>query len=204
MQTTPTAIRPVASPDNAPRTAAANWASVGSACVILLLCIVVGATTIRADNYFLGDDFGFVHHLHDLSLRQFATYFFSDWTEGIYGEQYDELRPMLALTYWLDARLYGATNAQGYHATNVLLHMLNGLLVFAIARSVAPRQHAVGLLAGSLFVLLPSHAQPVAWISGRVDSLAAAFYLGAFLCFIQFRLRQRRAWLAASLGLFVC
>ena len=203
MQTTPAAPRPVAVADNFPRLAAATCADAGSVCIIVLLCIGVGAATIRPDNYFLGDDFGLVHHLHDLSLRRFATYFFSDWTEGIYGPGYDELRPLLALTYWLDARLYGPTTVQGYHATNVLLHMLNGLLVFGIARSVAPGQHAVGLLSASLFVLLPSHAQPVAWISGRVDSLAAAFYLGAFLCFIQFRLRQRRTWLAASLGLFV-
>ena len=202
MHATGTATGPVSVPDNAPRMA--NWANAASGCVIVLLCIMVGAATIRADNYFLGDDFGLVHHLHDLPLRRLITYFYSDWTEGIYGSTYDELRPMLAFSYWLDARVYGATNAQGYHVTNLLLHMLNGLLVFAIARSVASRQHAVGLVAGSLFVLLPSQAEPIAWISGRVDSLAAAFYLGAFLCFMQFRLRQRRTWLVASLGLFVC
>jgi hypothetical protein len=202
MQTTPAAHRPVAVADNLPRIAA-RWADAASVCIILLLCIGVGAATIRADNFFLGDDLGLVHHLHDLSLRRFASYFFADWTEGIYGAGLDELRPLLALTYWLDAFLYGPTGVAGYHATNVLLHMLNGLLVFGLARSVAPGQQAVSLLAASLFVLLPSHAQPVAWISGRVDSLAAAFYLGAFLCFIQFRLRQRRAWLAASVALFV-
>jgi len=170
--------------------------------VILTLALVAGMPTIRHDNYFLGDDFGLVQHLHQLTLERFLSYFVSDWTEGIYGFKLDELRPFLAFTYWFDARVFGATNAQGYHATNVVLHMLNGLLVFAIARSVAPGRKGVALLAGSLFVLMPSHAEPVSWISGRVDSLAALFYLGAFLCFVQFRLRQRASWFVAALFVF--
>jgi len=50
---------------------------------------------------------------------------------------------------------------------------------------------------------MPSHAEPVAWISGRVESLAALFYLGAFLCFVRFRLVNRQAWLWATLLIFV-
>ena len=66
--------------------------------VVVALCIVVGLPTIRPDNYFLGDDFGLVHHLHDLPLVRFLSYFYSDWTEGIYGAPLDELRPFLAFT----------------------------------------------------------------------------------------------------------
>ena len=51
---------------------------------------------------------------------------------------------------------------------------------------------------------MPSHAEPIAWISGRVDSLASLFYLGAFLCFVRFRLGNRRAWLFAALLIFTC
>jgi protein O-mannosyl-transferase len=181
-----------------------KWTFVWSCCVILGLCLIVGLPTIRSDNYFLGDDFGLVHHLHKVPLYRFLSYFVSDWTEGIYGFRLDELRPFLAFTYWLDSRLFGAANAQGYHATNIVLHILNGLLVLAIARSVAPGQKAVALLAASLFVLMPSHAEPISWISGRVDSVAALFYLSAFLCFVRFRLRQRRAWFIATLLVFVC
>jgi hypothetical protein len=181
-----------------------RWSVLWSCCAILGLCLVVGLPTIRPDNYFLGDDFGLVHHLHKLPLYRLLSYFVSDWTEGIYGFTLDELRPFLAFTYWLDSRLFGAANAQGYHATNVVLHMLNGLLVLAIARSVAPGQKAVALLAASIFVLMPSHAEPISWISGRVDSVAALFYLAAFLCFVRFRLRQHRAWFVATLVIFIC
>jgi hypothetical protein len=79
---------------------------------------------------------------------------------------------------------------------------LNALLVLAIARSVAPGEPMFAVLAASLFALMPSHAEPVAWISGRVDSLAALFYLGAFLCFVRFRLGNRHVWLWAALLIF--
>src|SRR5712692_2561072 len=141
-----------------------KWDLVFSCCAILTLCLAVGLPTLRTDNYFLGDDFGLVHHIHKLRLDRLLHYFLSDWTEGIYGQTLDELRPFLALTYWLDSHFFGAANAQGYHATNVVLHTINGLLVFGIARTVAPRQIPVALLAASLFVLMPSHAEPIAWI----------------------------------------
>ncbi len=95
--------------------------------VILTLAFIAGMPTIRHDNYFLGDDFGLVQHLHQLTLERFLSYFVSDWTEGIYGFKLDELRPLLAFTYWFDGRVFGATNAQGYHATNVVA----ALFIFA-------------------------------------------------------------------------
>jgi hypothetical protein len=189
--------------------------------VVVALCVAVGLPTIRPDNYFLGDDFGLVHHLHDLPLVRFLSYFYTDWTEGTYGAPLDELRPFLAFTYWLDSHLFGAVNLRGYHATNVVLHTLNGLLVWAIVRSVAAAHKARALLAASLFALTPSHAEPIAWISGRVDSVAALFYLGAFLCFARFRLDEgaasetashleaegaawrRSTWLVATLLIFI-
>ena len=170
---------------------------------IVVVCLAVGLPTIRGDNYFLGDDFGLVQHLHDLPAERLLSYFVSDWTEGIYGVTLDELRPWLALSYWLDAHVFGTLNVSGYHATNCFLHLLNALLVLAIARSIAPGEAAFAALAASLFALMPSHAEPIAWISGRVDSLASLFYLGAFLCFVRFRLSNRPAWLFGSLLIFI-
>ena len=181
-------------------TPAAWW----SCAAIVVVCLAVGLPTVRNDNYFLGDDFGLVQHLHDLPVNRFLSYFVSDWTEGIYGYPLDELRPFLAFSYWLDAHIYGPLNVSGYHITNLILHLANALLVLAIARSIAPGEPAFALLAASLFALMPSHAEPVAWISGRVDSLAALFYLGAFLCFVRFRVRNRRRWLLGALLVFAC
>jgi hypothetical protein len=194
--------QPLLAPEYSARVPMSRWNDMLACAAILALCLIVGLPTVRADNYFLGDDFGLVHHLHNLPFARLLSYFYSDWTEGIYGFTLDELRPVLAFTYWLDAQMFGAINAAGYHATNVILHMFNGILVWAIARSVAPGQRALALLAGAIFVLMPSHAEPIAWISGRVDSVAAVFYLGGFLCFVRFRLRHKRAWFVATLLIF--
>jgi hypothetical protein len=173
-----------------------------SVCSILALCLFAGLPTVFPRQYFLADDFGLVQHLHRVPFQRLLSYFASDWTEGIYGMRLDELRPVLALSYRLDAALWGATNSAGYHLSNVLLHALNALLVCAIARSVAPANRWIGLIAGSLFAILPSHAEPLAWISGRVDPLAAVFYLGAVLCFVRFRSRPSYVYYAGSLVLF--
>jgi hypothetical protein len=55
--------------------------------VVVALCVAVGLPTIRPDNYFLGDDFGLVHHLHDLPLARFLSYFYTDWTEGTFSRR---------------------------------------------------------------------------------------------------------------------
>ena len=133
-----------------------------SCAAIVLLCLAIGLPTIRSDNYFLGDDFGLVQHLHDLPAERLLSDFVSDWTEGIYGIELDELRPFLAFSYWLDAHLFGSLNVSGYHATNLLLHVLNALLVLGIARSIAPAEPMFAVLAASLFALMPSHAEPLA------------------------------------------
>jgi hypothetical protein len=173
-----------------------------SSVAILALCFLVGLPTLYPRQYFLADDFGLVQHLHNLPFSRLLSYFASDWTEGIYGMRLDELRPLLALSYRFDAAVWGATNSAGYHLTNVLLHALCALLVLAIARSIAPANRWAGLVAGSLFAILSCHAEPLAWISGRVDSLASAFYLGAFLCFVRYRSRQTRTAYAGALILF--
>ncbi len=175
---------------------------VAACAAVVAVCLAVTLPTVSRHSYFLGDDFGLVHHLHDLPLSRVFSYFVSDWTESIYGFELDELRPLLAFTYWLDSHAWGVTNAPAYHITNIALHVLNSLLVFAIARAIAPARTDVALLASCLFALMPSHAEPIAWISGRVDSLAAVFYLGAFLCFLCFRRRQSPRWWVAALVLF--
>ena len=92
----------------------------------------------------------------------------------------DEIRPFPALSYQLTA-LGGPVSPVLHHALNILIHAANGLLVMAIARRAAGAQRAAATFAGLVFVLLPVHAESVAWITGRVDSMPALFYLATFL-----------------------
>ena len=150
------------------------------------------------DGYFLGDDFGLIWLLWNKPLAHFLTLFASPWTETIYGYRADELRPTLALSYWLDAR-WGAANPTGYHISNVALHALNALLVLAIARRTLALPWVWAGAAGLLFAVMPAHAETVVWISGRADSLPSLFMLAAFFCFACWRTGGARGWYAAAL-----
>jgi hypothetical protein len=170
--------------------------------VIAAICLATALATVDARNYFLSDDFGLVSHLHRVTPGQLLSYFAFDWTEGIYGFHLDELRPLRAATYRMDAALWGPAEPAGYHATNLLIHFASALAVAAIAACVAPGARWTGLVAGGMFAALPCHAEPVAWISGRVDSLLGIFFLGAFLCFVRYRATSSPGAYAGTLLFF--
>jgi Flp pilus assembly protein TadD len=91
-------------------------------------------------------------------------------------------RPLLALSFFADHQLWGP-NPAGFHLTNVLLHVMSSLLVALLARRLSGRD-AVGVLAGLFFAVHPAHVEPVAFVSGRVDSLVTAFGVAAVLAFL--------------------
>ncbi|MGH9720524.1 MAG: tetratricopeptide repeat protein [Bryobacteraceae bacterium] len=103
-----------------------------------------------------------------------------DWVKGV--------RPLLMFTYWLNYQSSG-TDTTGYHLWNVLIHVLNSGLVFALIRrllSLAGRErnNLLALFAAGLFLLHPVQTEGVAYIAGRSDSLATLFFLGAFALFL--------------------
>ena len=104
------------------------------------------------------------------------------------GEKFQSLdlpyyRPLTNLSYYLDRRLWG-TNASGFHLTNVLLHILNTLLVFALASSLIGGR-AIPCLAALFFAAHPIHTESVDLVQGRTDLLSGLFFLSSLLLFIQ-------------------
>jgi hypothetical protein len=74
--------------------------------------------------------------------------------------------------------------------------------VMSIARRLGGAALPAAAFAGVLFALLPIHAEAVAWISGRADSIPALFYLAAFLSYASWR-RSGAGWqYTAALGAF--
>ena len=128
--------------------------------------------------------------------RTFPRWFASSWMDEIWGYVPDEVRPFPALSYQLTA-LGGPVSPLLHHALNILIHAANGLLVMAIAMRAAALGVRAAAFAGLVFVLLPVHAESVAWITGRVDSMPALFYLASFLAYV----RSRQRGVAASLHL---
>lgn len=86
--------------------------------------------------------------------------------------------PVTIATYRLEHALFGLHPAP-YHATNVALHAVVALLLFAAARRLGAGPWLAGGVALG-FALHPAAVEPVAWVSGRKEALAALFVLLAF------------------------
>lgn len=87
-------------------------------------------------------------------------------------------RYVTGLTISADWRAGNGTTT-AFHRTNLLLHLLNGGLVWALARRLN-LGHAAWI-AGAIFLLHPLNTQAVSYISGRPDLLATAGVLLACL-----------------------
>lgn len=103
-------------------------------------------------------------------------------------------RPLRDVSHMMDFALWGE-NAAGFHLTNIIIHMGNALLVFALVRRLTGHL-AAALAAALLFAAHPLQADAVAYISGRRDVLFSLFYLAGFHCYLTYRARRQLVWLA--------
>jgi hypothetical protein len=103
-------------------------------------------------------------------------------------------RPLVDAYFFAWWHLFGL-NPLPYHAANVALHAVAGLLVATLVwQTIGAR--VPGLLAGSLFVVMPTHDYAVTELLGAVWYLTALVAYAAFL-----RGGGRSPWLyAAALG----
>jgi hypothetical protein len=179
-----------------------RWARgfTGSALLVCLVAILAYARSI--DNYFVQDDFGVVWLLGQKPWSYFPRWFVSTWMDDIWGYTPDEIRPFPALTYQVSAALTPGSPVAD-HAINIALHAANGVLVLMLAHRVARLPLAAATLAALAFVVLPMHAESVAWVTGRVDSMPAFFYLASFIAYARWRSRPEASHLYwGALALF--
>lgn len=81
--------------------------------------------------------------------------------------------PLTYTLYWLEYRIFGE-NPVGYHLVNIVLHSLNGFLLYLLALRIG-LGWALG--AALLFLLHPLHVQATAWIAQSKTLLATFFVL---------------------------
>jgi protein O-mannosyl-transferase len=109
--------------------------------------------------------------------------------------------PLTLLSYALEFHIYGL-NPLIYHITNVMIHALNGILVFWLLTLLT--EHQIGAMIGTLLWLLhPLRVESVAWIAERKDVLSALFYLSSLILYVNFRKTEKRLYIYASLGLML-
>jgi tetratricopeptide (TPR) repeat protein len=82
---------------------------------------------------------------------------------------------------WIDWRLWNKSPA-GYHAINLLLHIVEALLIWVILRMLSVPG---AFLAALIFALHPVNAESVAWISQRKNMMAMLFFLLSILWYLK-------------------
>lgn len=79
-----------------------------------------------------------------------------------------------SLTYTLNYFINGA-NPWGYHLVNILFHVILTLLAYFFLCLLTKER--IAFLASLLFLVVPLHAEPVIWVSGRHYILYSIFVL---------------------------
>ena len=86
----------------------------------------------------------------------------------------ERTRPLTYLTFWLNYQL-GGTAAWGYHAVNLVCHLMAVWLAWSVFNRLVERRAAI--LATVVFAVHPVQTEPIAYVFGRATLLAALFCL---------------------------
>jgi hypothetical protein len=88
-----------------------------------------------------------------------------------------------------------------FHAANVVLHALSGLIVFAISRELV-KSDWPAFFGAAVFLFHPVQVEAVAWVSGAKDLLAGLFSLLAIWRYMRFATSGRKSDYAIALSSF--
>lgn len=94
-------------------------------------------------------------------------------------------RPAANATLFIDGALW-PDNPQGYHAFNLLIHVLNVLLVFLLIGHIFGNP-TIAFWTAALFAVHPLNSEPVSAIGFRQDLLVTFWVLMSALLWVKFR-----------------
>jgi protein O-mannosyl-transferase len=164
---------------------------------IFILCVLLVAVCYSNSlpNDFVGDDFPIVASnpaIRSIAPLQFlkSPYWTTEQSAGIY-------RPLTVLSLSVDYALWHRWPT-GFRALNLLIHAVNGFLLFLLARNIFG-SGTIPVVAATIYLVHPVHTEAVTTIVGRSELLGVCFFLSAWLLF---RL-GRTAWAVAMFVLSV-
>ena len=163
-----------------PRLAMTRGTLLLSIAVLLAVVLVIYHSALRLNFY--GDDYSFLEIAGRSSLAQYLAFYFDPRLQtGWY-------RPLQGMVFGIAWVLFGG-NPVGYHLVNVLVHLANCWLLFALVAAIS-RRWRVAFLSALIYAGLPLYGVAVLW-PGDADFLLTFFYLSSILCWV-WHLQQRR------------
>ena len=162
--------------------------------IILIITALLYARTLQ-NGILSWDDMRHITYNKDiqtLSVDNIKKIFTSSYN-GMY-------HPSVTLSFALEYQLFGLNSAV-YHATNLLFHIVNIVLVFFFVYRVS-NQRLPALIAACLFGIHPMHVESIAWITERKDVVYAFFYLLALIYYLRFINGNNKKYLWLTLLFF--
>jgi Tfp pilus assembly protein PilF len=151
------------------------------------------------DNIFVDwDDYTYIVDNRDITKPTWAT-LWGNWTKMFFLNYH----PLTMSSYWLNAYVWGAGSATSFIVTNVLLHVLNTGLVFALVQQWSKGKIWVSFFTALLFGIHPVHVESVAWVSERKDVLYTFFFLSSLYAYWHYISSKRWAYLGLTWCLFL-
>ena len=147
---------------------------------LLLLLSCVYGQTVQFD--FINYDDDYVVVLNDHVNTGLS------WSNVYWALSESDWHPVTWVSHMLDVEIYGL-DAGGHHASSVILHALNTILLLYFLRMAG-----INLLLSStmaaLFALHPMHVESVAWIAERKDVLSCFFMLLTLIAYLHYARRS--------------
>jgi len=162
--------------------AAANGHAVGPGsdaekriAIALALAIAAGSVflywPIRGHEWLMWDDFAYIRHnphiAGGLSAESLywavSNFYLANWFPGTWA------------SWMLDLDLHGF-DAGAFLTTNLVLHAINSVLLFAALRRLTGSTYRSAFVA-AVFSVHPLHVESAAWVSARKDVLSGVFWM---------------------------
>lgn len=167
------------------------FALVSIACVLVYLRGVAG-------DFFLFDDFQNIVKSPPMQLLGKGP---PDWIGVMFlNATGPTRRPLSMLSFALNILAFGM-NPIAFKAVNLLLHLANGALLYALLRRIVGRlvpptttvsPETLALVITGLWLLHPLHVSSVLYITQRMNVLATTFMLAGLVCYAEGRLLSLR------------
>jgi tetratricopeptide (TPR) repeat protein len=117
-------------------------------------------------------------------------------------------RPLLHATMAVNYHL-GGLDTTGYHAANLALHLVNGLLLYFLVSMTGmrvskgeDRVRQIAFLSSAVFVLHPLQTEAVTYIVSRSMLMSTCFYFAGLILFLKAATSERRRGIYTG-GLFL-
>jgi tetratricopeptide (TPR) repeat protein len=182
-----------------PGPAEAGWRAALAPAAIAVVALATYAGALRGG--FAWDDVVFLPPGPKLLGPVAPSFFFTSSAFAFANGDFPAVpiyRPVFSMVLWLLAPVFGGSTI-AWHALPIVLHALDSVLVFALARRLlGGASPAAAIAGGLLFAVLPCHAEGVSWILAFPHPLATLLALLAAHAQLSHAREGRVAWLGVA------